>query len=76
MAASSFSVTNHISKSNISDFNSSFTNQRCSKNLLLLKFKLSRKLHCRRRNLLVSKAVSGNQQLQQKLPDQSVQQGI
>ncbi|XP_021997283.1 alpha-1,4 glucan phosphorylase L-2 isozyme, chloroplastic/amyloplastic isoform X1 [Helianthus annuus] len=72
MAASSFSVTNHISKSNISDFNSSFTNQR-SKNLLLLKFKLSRKLHCRRRNFLVSKAVTGNQQLQ-KLADQSVEQ--
>ncbi|KAJ0865766.1 putative glycogen phosphorylase [Helianthus annuus] len=72
MAASSFSVTSHISKSNISDFNSRFTNQR-SKNLLLLKFKLSRKLHCRRRNFLVSKAVSGNQQLQ-KLADQSVEQ--
>ncbi|KAM0020022.1 putative glycogen phosphorylase [Helianthus debilis subsp. tardiflorus] len=72
MAASSFSVTNHISKSNISDFNSSFTNQR-SKNLLFLKFKLSRKLHCRRRNFLVSKAVTGNQQLQ-KLADQSVEQ--
>ncbi|KAD2393626.1 hypothetical protein E3N88_40603 [Mikania micrantha] len=66
MASSSFSVTNYASKSNITDFN--FSNQQ-SKNLLLLNFKFSRN----RRNLLVTKVASRNQQLQ-KLSDQSVEQ--
>lgn len=71
MATSSFSVTNYISKSSITDF--SFSRQQ-SKNLLLLRFKLSRRLQSRRRSLSVNNVASRNQQIQ-KLADQSVEEG-
>ncbi|KAI3516574.1 hypothetical protein L1887_15495 [Cichorium endivia] len=68
MAASSFSATSYISKSRITD--SSFSSEH-SKNLLLLKFKLSRRLRSRGRNFAVTNVASRKQL--QKLPDQSVQ---
>ncbi|KAI3779142.1 hypothetical protein L2E82_08683 [Cichorium intybus] len=68
MAASSFSATSYISKSSIAD--SSFSSEH-SKNLLLLKFKLSRRLRSRGRNFSVTNVASRKQL--QKSPDQSVQ---
>lgn len=68
MAASSFSATSYISKSSIAD--SSFSSEH-SKNLLLLKFKLSRRLRSRGRNFAVTNVASRKQL--QKLPHQSVQ---
>ncbi|CAH1431491.1 unnamed protein product [Lactuca virosa] len=70
MAASSFSATSYISKSSIVD--SSFNSEH-SKNLLLLKFKLSRRIRPRGRNFAVTNVASRNQRLQ-KSPDQSIQE--
>nr|KAJ0190144.1 hypothetical protein LSAT_V11C800407730 [Lactuca sativa] len=70
MAASSFSATSYISKSSIVD--SSFNSEH-SKNLLLLKFKLSRRIRPRGRNFAVTNVASRNQRLQNS-PDQSIQE--
>ncbi|CAI9296985.1 unnamed protein product [Lactuca saligna] len=70
MAASSFSATSYISKSSIVD--SSFNSEHY-KNLLLLKFKLSRRIRLRGRNFAVTNVASRNQRLQ-KSPDQSIQE--
>ncbi|KAK9060108.1 hypothetical protein SSX86_020812 [Deinandra increscens subsp. villosa] len=70
MAASSFSVTNYISKSSVTDFN--FSSEH-SKNLLLLKFKLSTRLQARGRSFSVTNVASRKQQIQ-KLTDQSVEE--